>query len=36
MIAPRARGARFRLFPAYAAGYAEPEIVELSLPPGAI
>jgi hypothetical protein len=29
-------GTRFRLFPAYAAGYAEPETVELSLPPGAI
>lgn len=36
MIAPYARGTRFRLFPAYAAGYAEPEIVELSLPPGSI
>ncbi len=29
-------GTRFRLFPAYAAGYAEPEVVEVSLPPGTI
>ena len=29
-------GTRFRLFPAYAAGYAEPEMVEVSLPPGTI
>ena len=29
-------GTRFRLFPAYAAGYAEPELVEVSLPPGTI
>ena len=36
MTAPRARGTRFRLFPDYAAGFAEPEVVELSLPPGAI
>ena len=29
-------GTRFRLFPAYAAGYAEPETVEVSLRPGMI
>jgi hypothetical protein len=29
-------GTRFRLFPAYAAGYAEPETVQVSLPPGTI
>jgi hypothetical protein len=29
-------GTRFRLFPSYAAGYAEPEVVELSLSPGTI
>jgi hypothetical protein len=29
-------GTRFRLFPAYAAGYAEPELVEVSPRPGAI
>jgi hypothetical protein len=29
-------GARFRLFPEYAAGYFEPETVQLSLPPGSI
>ena len=29
-------GTRFRLFPAYAAGYAEPEVVEVSLRPGMI
>jgi hypothetical protein len=29
-------GTRFRLFPAYAAGYAEPEIVEVSPRPGTI
>jgi hypothetical protein len=32
----RARGTRFRLFPAYAAGYAEPETIEVSLPPGSV
>lgn len=31
-----AGGTRFRLFPSYAEGYAEPELVELSLPPGSI
>ena len=29
-------GTRFRLFPAYAEGYVEPETVEVSLPPGSI
>ncbi len=29
-------GTRFRLFPSYAEGFAEPELVEVSLPPGSI
>jgi hypothetical protein len=29
-------GTRFRLFPEYASGYAEPEIVTLSLPAGSV
>ena len=29
-------GTRFHLFPSYAEGYTEPEIVEVSLPPGSI
>lgn len=29
-------GTRIRLFPSFAEGYAEPEVVELSLPPGTI
>src|SRR3954454_24112039 len=29
-------GTRFRLFPSYAEGFAEPETVEISLPPGSI
>jgi hypothetical protein len=33
---PRNNGVRFRLFPSYAEGFAEPEIVEVSLPAGSI
>jgi hypothetical protein len=29
-------GTRFRLFPSYAEGFAEPEVVEVSLPPGVV
>jgi hypothetical protein len=29
-------GTRFHLFPSYAEGYSEPELVEVSLPPGSI
>ena len=32
----RRAGTRFRLFPSYAEGYTEPELVEVSLPPGSI
>jgi hypothetical protein len=36
MMAPRSGGTRFRLFPNYAEGFAEPEVVEVSLPPGLV
>ena len=36
MRSPRSGGTRFRLFPSYAEGFAEPEVVELSLPPGMV
>ena len=33
---PAIGGTRFRLYPSYAEGFAEPEVVELSLPPGTV
>ena len=33
---PAIGGTRFRLFPSYAEGFAEPEVVEVSLPPGTV
>ena len=33
---PAIGGTRFRLFPSYAEGFAEPEVVELSLPAGTV
>jgi hypothetical protein len=33
---PARGGTRFRLFPSYAEGFAEPEVVEVSLPPGMV
>lgn len=36
MMPPRTGGTRFRLFPNYAEGFAEPEVVEVSLPPGMV
>ncbi len=35
-MTPLRTGARFRLFPNYAEGFAEPEVVELSLPVGMV
>ncbi len=36
MIPRRTGGTRFRLFPSYAEGFEEPEVVEVSLPPGVV
>ena len=33
---PAIGGTRFRLYPSYAEGFAEPEVVEVSLPPGTV
>ena len=36
MRSPAIGGTRFRLYPSYAEGFAEPEVVELSLPAGTV